>query len=71
MNEHVVKRCSVCGRFRSYEASDEYCIGCGSDALESACACDREYDYALAESGPIHCPRCGRSFHGKSVDFDA
>lgn len=66
----VIKRCAVCGRFRSYEASDEYCIGCGSDSLEATCSCGRDYDYALDESGPIHCPRCGKAFHGKSLDFD-
>jgi hypothetical protein len=70
MPDQMTKRCSVCGRFRSYQPDDVYCIGCGSDALESACTCGRQYDYALDESGAIHCPRCGKAFHGKSAEFD-
>jgi len=67
----VTKRCAVCGRFRSYEREDEYCIVCGNHSLEAECACGRAFDYALHESGPTHCPRCGKSFHGKSPEFDA
>jgi ribosomal protein L37E len=66
MTERLTKRCTVCGRFRAYHADDEHCIVCGHDGLESACSCGRDYDYALAEVGPIYCPRCGKSFHGKS-----
>jgi ribosomal protein L37E len=66
----MTKRCSVCGRFRSYDPDDRYCIGCGNESLENACSCGRAFDYALDESGPIHCPKCGRSFHGKSQEFD-
>ncbi len=65
------KRCAVCSRFRAYEADDVYCIVCGADALESACACGRGYDYALLESGELlHCPRCGRRLRGRDDDFD-
>lgn len=70
-HDSVTKRCTVCGRFRSYERDDEYCIVCGNHALEAECTCGRAFDYALHEPGPIHCPRCGKSFHGKSPDFDA
>jgi hypothetical protein len=59
----------VCGRFRAYDADDRYCIGCGSDALESECACGRSFDYALAEIGDLHCPRCGRPLRGRTGDF--
>jgi hypothetical protein len=65
----VTKRCSVCGRFRAYQADDGYCIVCGHEALESTCGCGREYEYALGETGSIHCPRCGKAFHGKSSEF--
>jgi DNA-directed RNA polymerase subunit RPC12/RpoP len=70
MPEPVTKRCAVCGRFRAYQSDDAHCIVCGQEALESSCACGREFDYALAETGPIHCPRCGKAFHGKSSEFD-
>lgn len=71
MPDQVTKRCAICGRFRAYEVGDSHCIGCGHEALESECECGRGFDYALAESGSIHCPRCGKSFHGKSSEFDA
>ena len=60
----VTKRCSVCGRFRAYDADDEFCIVCGNDELEQQCECGRDFEYALAESGDIHCPRCGRVLRG-------
>lgn len=69
-DQSLTKRCTVCGRFRSYEPEDEYCIVCGNRSLEAECACGRAFDYALHEEGPMHCPRCGKSFHGKSPDFD-
>jgi len=65
----VTKRCTVCGRFRAYEADDRYCIGCGHEALEAECECGRAFDYALSESGAIHCPRCGRAFHEREADY--
>ena len=71
MSAPVIKRCTVCGRFREYEEDDQYCIVCGHDALEAECTCGRTYGYALSESGPLHCPRCGKAFHGKSAEFDA
>ena len=60
----VAKRCAVCGRFRAYEPDDEFCIVCGNEDLETHCACGRDYEYALAESGDIHCPRCGHGLRG-------
>ena len=67
----VTKRCTTCGRFRVYDTADEYCIGCGHDGLESECECGRSYDYAMAELGDIHCPRCGRVLRGRSSDLEA
>jgi hypothetical protein len=67
----VTKRCTVCGRFRSYHEDDRYCIVCGHESLEAECSCGRDFAYALSETGPVHCPRCGKPFHGKSPEFDA
>ncbi|HEX6058937.1 MAG TPA: hypothetical protein VFZ11_07945 [Gemmatimonadaceae bacterium] len=64
-----VKRCAVCGRFRGYEEDDRFCIGCGSEALAAECECGRAFDYALAEDGGLHCPRCGRALRGRTGDF--
>ena len=65
------KRCLVCGRFRAYDASDRFCLVCGSEGLEDECACGRPFDYALAEEGDLHCPRCGRRLRGRASEFDA
>lgn len=65
----ITKRCSVCGRFRAYDADDEFCIGCGHEGLESECECGRAYEYALAECTDIHCPRCGRVLRGRTADL--
>jgi hypothetical protein len=65
----ITKRCGVCGRFRAYDEADEFCIGCGHEGLEAECACGRAYDYALAELGDIHCPRCGRVLRGRMPDL--
>lgn len=70
MADRVTKHCAVCGRFRAYQAEDGYCIVCGHEALEAECECGRAFDYALDETGPLHCPRCGKAFHGKSAEFD-
>ena len=67
---HVTKRCAVCGRFRAYEEGDAFCIGCGHQALKATCGCGREFDFALAEEGDVHCPRCGRTLRGRSRDFE-
>lgn len=69
----VTKRCSVCGRFRHYDEDDSFCVICGHSALESECACGREYSFALEDGNQdtsLHCPRCGRSLRGRSADFD-
>ena len=67
----VTKRCAVCTRFRAYAPDDNYCVNCGHDGLETACSCGREFDYVIPEAGPVHCPRCGRPFHGKHPEYDA
>lgn len=66
----VTKRCGVCGRFRSYEADDAFCLVCGHEELEANCACGRDYAYALTEDGDLHCPRCGRGLRGRSREFE-
>ena len=70
----VVKRCSVCGRFRAYMETDTFCIGCGNGTLESTCSCGRGYDYALddrgGETSSLHCPKCGKSLKGRSAEFE-
>ncbi len=67
----IVKRCSVCSRFRAYEAGDQFCLACGHEGLESSCACGRVFDFALHEAeGELHCPRCGASLRGRSADFE-
>jgi uncharacterized Zn finger protein (UPF0148 family) len=70
MAELITKHCTVCGRFRSYQEDDCYCIVCGHEALESECSCGRDFAYALDETGSIHCPRCGKAFHGKSAEYE-
>ena len=69
----VVKRCAVCGRFRHYAETDGYCVICGNQALEDACECGRQFEFALDtgnEGESLHCPRCGKSLRGRSSDFD-
>ena len=67
----VTKRCSVCGRFRSYEDGDAFCVVCGTEALERECACGRAFDFALEESetADLYCPRCGRALRGRAGEF--
>jgi hypothetical protein len=66
----VVKRCSVCGKFRAYYADDKHCIGCGADALEPQCTCGRTFEFALSETGDLYCPRCGRGLRGRAQEFE-
>lgn len=70
MSREQTKRCAVCGRFRAYDPDDGYCIVCGHEALEAECACGRAFDYALAEQGDVHCPRCGRVLRGRAPDIE-
>ena len=65
------KRCGTCGRVRAYEAGDHFCLVCGHEDLAAECECGRAYDYALAETGELHCPRCGKSLAGRVDGFEA
>jgi hypothetical protein len=71
MVDQITKRCRVCTRFRPYAADDHFCVNCGHDGLEDACTCGRKFDYEIPAAGPVHCPRCGRPFHGKAPEYDA
>lgn len=66
----VTKRCTVCRTFRAYDPDDKYCVECGHEDLEATCSCGRAFDYAIPEAGPVHCPRCGKSFRGKAAEYD-
>lgn len=66
----VTMRCATCGRFRAYEPDDRFCLVCGHAPLETACACDRPFDYALDEEGSLHCPRCARPLRGRAPEFE-
>lgn len=67
----VAKRCGTCGRFRAYEPADQFCLVCGHEHLADSCDCGRAFDYALAESGELHCPRCGKSLAGRVEGFES
>ena len=65
------RRCGTCGRIRAYEEGDHFCLVCGHEDLAAACDCGRAYDYALGETGALHCPRCGKSLAGRVEGFEA
>ena len=65
------KRCATCGRIRAYEPGDAFCLVCGHEDLAESCDCGRAYDYALGETGELHCPRCGKSLAGRVEGFEA
>lgn len=67
----IAKRCATCARIRPYEADDRFCFACGSEDIAGACDCGRAYDYALGETGALHCPRCGKSVAGLVDGFEA
>ena len=64
------RRCETCGRFREYDETDRFCIVCGNEGISGACSCGRSYDYALAETGDLFCPGCGRALRGRSGEFE-
>jgi len=70
VSREQTKRCAVCGRFRAYDPADGYCIVCGHEALEAECTCGRAFDFALAEQGDVHCPRCGRVLRGRAPEIE-
>jgi hypothetical protein len=67
----VAKRCGTCGRFRAYEPADGFCLVCGHEDLSEACECGRPFDYAIGETGDLHCPRCGKSLVRHVEGFEA
>ena len=66
----VAKRCATCARIRPYDPDDRFCFACGSDDVADACDCGRTFDYALGETGELHCPRCGKSLAGRVEGFE-
>ena len=64
------RRCETCGRFREYDETDRFCLACGNEGIARACACGRSFDYALAETGDLYCPGCGRPLRGRSGEFE-
>ncbi len=64
------RRCATCGRFRQYDEGDCFCLVCGNEGIERACTCGRSFDYALAETGDLYCPGCGRALRGRSSEFE-
>jgi hypothetical protein len=67
----VIKRCSVCCRFRSYDEDDRFCVACGHDGLDLQCTCGRAYDYLRPDDEAVlHCPRCGKVLRGRQPEYN-
>ena len=53
-----------------YDENDRFCLVCGNEGIERACACGRSFDYAMEESGDLYCPACGRALRGRSGEYE-
>ena len=59
----VTKRCPVCGRFRAYDADDDFCIGCGTRGARSRTAtCGRVVRVRAGRGGGHPLPALRRAY---------